>query len=110
MSDVINDFAPLQLIKAWKTVAGPVFQKQAEFRGLREEGNKVFLLLQVKDPIWRQEIQFNASRLLDALGRELKNLGWSTEKIPTEISFQAPGFSLPLNSRNSKFRRNKEGI
>jgi hypothetical protein len=110
VGEIVSNFEPLQLIKAWKTVCGPVFAKQAEFRGIQNDGKRVILLLEVRDPIWRQELQFNSTRLLDALGKELKKFNWENAKIPNEISFQSSRNHLPMNSRNPKFGRKKEGI
>jgi hypothetical protein len=107
ISEIIKEIEPLQAIGAWKRTAGPVIEKQAIFMGIQKQGDKTVLNLTVKDPIWRQEIQFEARRILLGLSQELSKLGWSRDKIPTEISFQAV---LPLKPAYSKFRRNKKLI
>jgi hypothetical protein len=106
-AEISKDFGPLQAIGAWKKIAGPVIGQHAEFLGIHKNGQVTLLHLSVKDPIWRQEIQFESKLILAGLSAELKKLGWREDQIPTEILFKAV---LPFRPSNPHFRGNKKWV
>ncbi len=105
--EISKDFGPLQAIAAWKKTAGPVIAQHAEFLGIHKNGQVPVLHLSVKDPVWRQEIQFETKRILQGLAAELKKMGWPIEQIPSEILFKSV---LPFRPGNAHFRGNKKMI
>jgi hypothetical protein len=110
MGNLIVGLRPLQLIRAWRLAAGPIFGVKAKFHGLhREASGECVLVLDLDDPIWKQELLFQSPRLLDLFRDALKAEGFSNSELPVKVSL-SPHQTLPLKARYSEFRRHKRGV
>src|SRR4051812_10332033 len=66
VSDVIGGLRPFRLIRAWRTCAGPPLLAQTRFLGVHQEAQGLGLRLEVPDPVWRQELEFQKEDILKA--------------------------------------------
>lgn len=90
----------LTWIRAWKAASGPIFGEKVKFYGIEQRGPHNVLVLDLADPIWKQELLYQKDTLLDLYKIELRKLGIPDSEIPKEISLN-PKKSLPFKSRNS---------
>lgn len=100
----------LAVIRAWKKVAGPIFGSKVKFHGIRRDPKGVrMLVLDLQDPIWKQELLFESEKLLELYIAALKEEGVHPSEWPEKISL-SPGNSLPFESSHTKFRGHKVGL
>jgi hypothetical protein len=101
----------LSLIRAWKKAAGPIFGAKARFYGIYKDPktSKKVLVLDLQDPIWKQELLFESSKLLELYNLALKEEGIPAHEWPESVSM-SPNHSVPLQARHSQSSRHKEGI
>lgn len=96
----------LLYIRAWKQSAGPVLLKQAEFFGLRSTPEGLCLQLNVKDSLWRQELEFSKKEILDRFNQTAVSMGLSRAECPQVCSLHF-GASVPIKATGPQKRRNK---
>lgn len=94
----------LSWIRAWKAASGPIFGEKVKFYGIEQRGphNNSYnvLVLDLADPIWKQELLYQKDTLLDLYRIELRKHGIPDSEIPREISLN-PKKSLPFKPRHS---------
>ena len=76
---------PLMLIRAWKECAGPALLKQTRFLGVHFSNGVWVLKLEVSDPIWRQELEFQSQLILQAFHQKLREAHFSAAKFPQKV-------------------------
>lgn len=86
LSSLLGDLNVIRWIRAWKECAGPALIKQARFLGVHGARGKKELRLEVRDPVWRQELQYEAESLL----RRYRE---------TAAAFHVPAEDLPVTVR-----------
>lgn len=103
----MGDVRALKLIRAWRVAAGPIFGAKAKFHGLQKNAaGEIQLVLDLDDPIWKQELLFQSQHLLSLFCEALKAEGLHKHEMPTKVSL-TPNKSLPFKPGNPQFRRNK---
>ncbi|MEO5668327.1 MAG: DciA family protein [Bdellovibrionota bacterium] len=107
IGELLGDVRPLKLIRAWRLAAGPIFGAKAKFHGLQTNaaGERV-LILDLDDPIWKQELLFQSQHLLDLYREALKAEGFRDFELPVKVSL-TPSKALPLKPGNPQLRRHK---
>ncbi len=91
----------LKLVKAWKDCAGPALLRQTRFLGVLQEGSEWVLRLEVPDPMWRQELDFQKEQILASFRQALSKLGYPESRMPTRCLL-AQGRALPVQTRLPK--------
>lgn len=79
----------LKLIRAWKECAGPALAAQVTFLGIHEREQKKILALEVKDPLWRQELEYQKASILSVYRQKLTSLGLHESALPQHIELLA---------------------
>lgn len=103
----MGDVRALKLIRAWRSAAGPIFGAKAKFHGLqRSPSGEQTLVVDLDDPIWKQELLYQAPQLLELFCAALKAEGFQRSEMPVKISL-APSKSLPFKPGNPQPRRHK---
>ncbi len=100
VGDLMGGLKALSWIRAWRAAAGPIFGEKVKFYGIERHGARNILVLDLDDPIWKQELLFQKDTLLDLYRIELRKFGIPDSEIPQEISLN-PKKGLPFKSRNS---------
>jgi hypothetical protein len=110
IGNLVGSVKALGFIRAWKKVAGPIFGAKVLFHGVQKDpkGGRV-LILDLQDPIWKQELLFESEKLLELYRAALQEEGIPSQEWPNKISL-SPGNSLPLKARHTKFRGHKVGL
>jgi len=107
IGDLMGDVRPLKLIRAWRLAAGPIFGAKAKFHGLqRNAAGEQTLVLDLDDPIWKQELLYQSQQLLQLFCEALRNEGFLKSELPTKISL-TPNKSLPFKPGNPQSRGHK---
>jgi len=99
IAGLLGQFKPLRLIRAWKKCAGPVLCKQSRFLGVHPHPKRpqsLQLLLEVADPIWRQEFQYQSADILERYRGALLAEGFTEAELPEFISIRAQ-LSVPTS-------------
>lgn len=110
IGDLIGGVKALSLIKAWKKASGPIFGSKVRFHGIRRDAKGIkVLVLDLHDPIWKQELLFESEKLLEIFRHALKEEGVPSHEWPDKISL-TPSHSLPFESSHSQLRRQKMGL
>ncbi len=110
VGNLVGGLRALQLIRAWRSAAGPIFGAKAKFHGLhRNADGECVLILDLDDPIWKQELLFQSAHLLELFRQALKTEGFSTSDLPVKVSLN-PRQTLPLKSGNPEFRGHKRRL
>ncbi len=86
--------SPLKWIRAWKMCAGPVLEKQAQFMGFRNSEVGRTLLIEVKDPLWRQELEFQKAGILKEYHKALEQLEVPEREWPKMLEILANARSV----------------
>lgn len=92
----------LQMIKAWKECAGPALGAQVVFLGIQQIEGEQVLSLEVRDPLWRQELEYQKASILSAYSKKLKEKGFSERELPQRIELLAHASLLYKNRSTSK--------
>lgn len=106
LGDVLGNMGPLKWIRAWKRSAGPVLLKQSQFLGIKEVDGKRSLLIQVSDPLWRGELEYQRFDLLNRFNQELTKEGVPQEQHP-EVCLLTANASMPFQTGYAQQGRNK---
>lgn len=99
-SDLMGGLKALSWIRAWKSASGPIFGEKVRFYGIEKRGDRNVLILDLSDPIWKQELMYQKDTLLDLYKIELRKYGIPDSDLPQEISLN-PKKSFPFKPRNS---------
>jgi hypothetical protein len=110
IGDLLGGIRALALIRAWHECAGPALLKQTRFMGLRPAGNDLELAVEVPDPVWRQELEFQKNEILSRYRAALRNEGFSESELPSRCSLGGAVSSLPLKSVDAKKRGSKKRV
>jgi hypothetical protein len=103
----MGDVRALKLIRAWRLAAGPIFGSKAKFHGLqRNAAGEQTLMLDLDDPIWKQELLHQSQHLLELFCTALRSEGFLVSELPVKVSL-TPSKSLPFKTGNTQFRRHK---
>jgi len=104
VSDLLANMKAIKYIRAWKESAGPVLLKQAQFMGVQSGEDGLRLTLDVSDPLWRQELEYQKAEILRRFNEALQKAGIGSHELPTQCSLSART-SMPFKSVNAKERR-----
>ena len=104
--NILSHLKPLQLIRAWNDCAGPALLKQVRFLGLLQEDGLVWLRLEVPDPTWRQELEYQKEAILTAFNARLAESGYPKAERPTQCRLlNAGGIGPATRSAKGAKRR-----
>ncbi|MBS1985250.1 MAG: DUF721 domain-containing protein [Bdellovibrionales bacterium] len=99
LNGLLGSFKFIQWVRAWRKCAGPALRQQTRFMGLRWHGGKMCLHLEVADPVWRQELEYQKKDLLATFRKCL-----AEEKVPEsewpQDCLLAAGATVPFKARN----------
>lgn len=110
IGELVGGVKALQLVRAWRLAAGPIFGEKAKFHGLqRNAQNEWVLVLDLEDPIWKQELMYQSKALLEIFRETLRKQGFPVYELPVKVSL-APSKSLPFQSGNPKPGGHKGGL
>jgi hypothetical protein len=109
ISELMTGLLPLQLIRAWKECAGPALLSQTKFMGVLPNAGHKTLMLEVPDPLWRQELEFQKEEILQRYRDALRRSGCPDAEMPTRCSL-GPVASLPFKTINAQKSRGKKRI
>jgi hypothetical protein len=101
ISNALPGLRPLQLIRAWKECAGPALLQQVKFLGTAREEDGFCLRLEVPDPLWRQELEFQKDSILAAFNAKLASFGYPVMERPVRCKILNAGAPGPA-TRNGK--------
>lgn len=82
-SDLLSNILVIRWMHAWQEAAGPIVGKQARFLGLQRRDGALTLCLEVTDPAWRQELEYEKNSLLERFNAALTRSGASPRQLPT---------------------------
>lgn len=88
--ELLKGFAPVALAQAWRDAVGPMIAKQCEFKGTRPSAQGPVLLIEVRDPLWRQELHMQLPELLVRLRELLATTRIAEHQWPVSIQIFAP--------------------
>jgi len=108
LGTLTESLSALKWIRAWKSCAGPALEKNVQFLGFRKSESAITLLLEVKDPIWRQELEYQKLGILKEYQNSLRVLKVPQIDWPTHVELLANAGSLsPRQTFSSQKRRKK---
>ena len=100
LSELLPQNRAIVMIEAWKECAGPAVLENVRFQGIHFNQGKRCLFLAVKDPVWRQELYYQKSIILERFNALLSKAGWPNHELPTDCLFRLDS-TVPLKSTNS---------
>lgn len=103
---VLDSLLPIQAMKAWTTAAGPALQKVVEFQGVELREKDFFVKLLVRDSLWRQEMLYQKTSLLESFNRNFASISKQNRYLATELILAGPQ-SRPGPSRTPQNGRSK---
>lgn len=109
LGDLLLTQRSLVLVQAWRESCGPALLKHVAFGGIINDGRRRLLVLEVSDPIWRQELEYQKDSIVEAYSKTLRTYGFHDSELPNECSLRMKA-SMPNGSLYAQKARNKERI
>jgi hypothetical protein len=107
VGDLLGNNPYLAWIRAWKHCAGPVLNSCCRFAGIEtnSQGQRV-LCLEVVDPLWRQELEYQRKELAQRFNQSLREFGGGESDLVDDCLLRLQS-SVPFKSRLPQKSRNK---